>query len=127
LEKLVDYFNFQLEVVGRIDVEPLYMGPTKRYNMVGNASVSKRLDIFLVSNQILHGVNYYIAWIDPRRCSDHNPIFLELGYNNLKPSAPFKYNPKWIEEEYFQTLAKGHWKYFDPHSGMTSSEQFAAS
>ena len=56
---LVDSFNFQLEFVVLVYVEPISLGPTWRKNKERDASVPKRLDTFLMSNLVLQGVYCY--------------------------------------------------------------------
>jgi hypothetical protein len=55
---LVEFFNFQIEADGLIDIEPISKGPTWRNNRASARGISKRIDIFLVSDSV------YKVWID---------------------------------------------------------------
>eukprot|EP01018_Ginkgo_biloba_P018081 Gb_04379 [translate_table: standard] len=97
-DKLEDYFLDKFESIGWVDVDPTKVKPTWTNNRVGEDGVSKRLDTFLVHSDLLERVERYRSWVDSYRCSDHFPIYLEIGFSDPKPGAPFKYNPCWSAE-----------------------------
>jgi hypothetical protein len=97
IDILVEFFNFQIEAYGLIDIEPISKGPSWKNNRASARGISKRIDIFFVSYSVLKGVDRYRSWIDTNRCSDHNPIFLELDIRNSNLDTPFKFNPRWLE------------------------------
>ena len=78
VDKLVDFFHYNIEVVGLIEIEPISMGPTYKNNRVGDESVTKRIDRFLILDALLQGVGKYRSYIGANRCPDHNTIFIEL-------------------------------------------------
>jgi hypothetical protein len=57
--------------------------------------------------------------------SDHNPIFFQLELRDENPSSPFKFNPIWLEEEYFQELVRSEWKHFDGGIRVFVGRKFA--
>lgn len=53
------------------------------------------------------------------------PIFLELGNEDQKPGAPFKYNHSWSNEEEFCNLIHNIYQQFQRHCGDLASIQFS--
>lgn len=68
----------QLSSVYLVDVEPAKLKPTWRNKRTGIAGVSKRLDRFMVANQLLKRVDRMRSWVGTVGGSDHNPIYLDL-------------------------------------------------
>jgi exonuclease III len=93
-----------------VDVLPSEIVPTWRNDRAGIDSISKRLDRFLIAEELLAtllrglGLGFNIPFL-----SDHAPVFLELGLGFPKVAHPFKLNSVWIIEESFELLVKDVW------------------
>ena len=51
----------------------------------------------------------YRAWVQYPFISDHAPVLLQLGSGLLSTAHPFKLNPSWLREEFFDTLVHDVW------------------
>ena len=80
-----------------MDVDPVVKKPTYRNNRVGDARISKMLDHFLLSNQLIQRVVKTMTWVSNGGMSDHRPIFLQVDVNEENHAAPFKFNPLWLK------------------------------
>jgi hypothetical protein len=61
------------------------------------------------------------------RCSNHNPIYLEIDFSNLKLGSPFKLTRDGLEKKNYNYLVKRECKYYDPSSRVLDSEKCVAS
>lgn len=87
--------------------------------------MSKRLDRFLASKNLLMEVEKIQTWVDLGERSDHLPILLQIDKRDTKPAAPFKFNPEWLNEEECIILVKEKRVGYDPSSRDSASFQFA--
>ena len=44
------------------------------------------------------------TWVEVGGMSDHLPVFLQIQNPEIKPMAPFKFNPAWLMEEDYRKL-----------------------
>ena len=79
---------------------------------MGDAIISKHLDIFFLHNSLLESLYIIHAWVEPSRVSKSFPCPFGGCCGSYKPCAPFKYNPTWNEEEDFKNLVYDTWKHF---------------
>ena len=74
-----------------VDLSMYPSAPTWRNGRSGAADISKRLDMFLLSESLLLSFSFYRTWATPSDVSDHYPICLEwalkaalfVGLSNL--------------------------------------------
>ena len=72
--------------------------PTWRNKRIGDQAVSKILDRFLVSENLISSDLILKASVEIGGNSDHCPIVLSIKTPEVKPPAPFKFKPQWLEE-----------------------------
>lgn len=121
VDKLSHFFLDRFKACNLIDVESVSLKPTRFNNRERADDIQKRLDRFLVKEEIFLSINHIRSWVDPRRYSDHWPILLELGKTDTKSRAPFKYNNSWSSiEEYKQLVI---WTPCSPQRGSTFCNQ----
>jgi hypothetical protein len=83
---------------GLVDVEPIKLLPTWRNGRGGQDYIAKRLDIFLISEDLaLSGIRYR-TWLSHLNISDHLPVILHLEQVQEKVNYPFKFNSIWLED-----------------------------
>ena len=63
-----------MEAIVHVDINPTTIKTVWRDNSDGRGSISKGLDRFLVSNDLLQQVDGCQTWVDAGSLSDHNPI-----------------------------------------------------
>jgi hypothetical protein len=83
--------------------------PTWRNGRVGQDSIARRLDRFLVSEDLLIASGLYNSWVELPFISDHAPILLQLEAPPNYKIYPFKFNPQWISEVGFGELVFKVW------------------
>ena len=77
-DSLTGYFTQKLVENHLLDIEPLKLKPTWRNNRCAEDRIAKRLDRFLVAEQIVDGPFQIRQWVGCGGASDHFPIFLDL-------------------------------------------------
>lgn len=78
MDPLSNHFIQELESTGLVDLERVEIKPTWVNNSVDHVVVFKRLDCFLLHNQLLQGGRIRTL-VDKIHISDHFPIFLEFN------------------------------------------------
>lgn len=71
--------------------------------------MAKRLDRFLLREDLASRVPMFRQWIGEGGNLDHFPILFELATPPKKPAAPFKFNVAWMQEESFKKLFNETW------------------
>lgn len=79
-----------------MDSEPIKLVPTWRNLQAGDVAIGKRLDRFLVSENMLSGLLLFNSWVAMGGLSDHLPILLQIGVSSAKPPSPFNSNSIWL-------------------------------
>ena len=87
-----------IQVWDLIDFKPKLGHFTWSNHRVGVASISARLDRFLVHSSMLDGKNIISSKILPNLMSDHHPISLLIEKEEALGSIPFRFFPLWIEQ-----------------------------
>jgi hypothetical protein len=78
--------------VSILDLALVELKPTWVNNRIGEATMSKILDMFIMHIDLCGQVERFQTWVGKTRCSDHFLIVLELDEARDKPKAPFKFN-----------------------------------
>jgi hypothetical protein len=92
-----------------VDIQPGKLVPTWRNGRVGEAFIAKRLDHFLLSEDLVLSSGIFRSWVDFPFISDHAPILLQLELPPVYKAIPFKFNPVWRTEKDFITLVHKLW------------------
>jgi hypothetical protein len=87
-------------------IEPIQLKTTWRNNRVGDASVAKTLDGFLIKDTLLEKPLQLKQWIGYGGISYHCPIFLEIRKGMNKRPSPFKFNMTWLIDDSFNKLVR---------------------
>eukprot|EP00253_Pinus_taeda_P006494 PITA_06494 len=105
------FFLNMFSVNNLIDINLLKLKPTWRNRRTGDARVAKRLDRFLINDELAARIPMFRQWIEEGGCSDHFPVFLEFSIPPPKPPAPFKFNFSWLQDVSFINIFKQTWKH----------------
>eukprot|EP00253_Pinus_taeda_P009499 PITA_09499 len=114
-DSLTDFFQNLLIANKFIDVNLIKLKPTWRNRRVGEARVAKRLDRFLINEDLSSMIPIFWKWVEEGGPSDHFPIYLDLSKSPPKPPTPFKFNA-WPQETSFIKLFKETWNHPDRRS-----------
>lgn len=107
-----DWFKNMVDSHHLIDVAPSPFLPTWRNGRKGLDAVAKRIDRFLIHENLYSGLDYCCSWVENVHISNHMPIMLKMGVNGDRTSYPFKYCPIWSNDRSFIHLVKQHWDNF---------------
>ena len=114
---MTDYFTEKLVERSWLDIEPIKLKATLRNNRCGDGRVAKRMDRFLMAEQVMDMTHYLRQWVGCGELSDHLPIFLELMNGPTQPPSPMKFNKTWLKDESFTNLLTDLWIPFN-HEGV---------
>ena len=108
-DSLAGYFVQKLVEKGLLDIESVKIKPTWRNKRSGDARVAKRIDRFLVAEQLVDRFFSVRQWVGCGGLSDHFPIFFEIKKGPNNPPSPLKFNKLWLQDETFKNLFHNHW------------------
>lgn len=101
LDSLSGFFKHYLAQLDLFNIEPIILNPTCRNRRSGEHRIAKRLDHFLVGEDIVFSlISQASQWVDWGGESDHNPVVLEIKGGMHKHPIPFKFYATWISELY---------------------------
>ena len=92
-----------------IDIQPGKLVPMWRNGRLGDAFIVKRLDCFLLSEDLVLSTGIFRSWVEYPFIYDHTPIFLQLDLPPVYKAIPFKFNPVWKNDKEFYTLVHNLW------------------
>ena len=110
VDPLFGYIRNSLEQQNLTDVPMIRPLPTWRNRRVGDSSLARRLDRFLIKVPLLHHLNRYRQWASSGGISDHAPIYLEILGPKAKPKSPYKFNHVWLQEPRYIKMVTDYWK-----------------
>lgn len=110
-DPLSNFFQNALTSHKLIDANLSKLKPTWRNRRTSEALVAKRLDRFILCEDLVSRIPMFCQWIGEGGNSDHFPILLELSKPPFKPAAPFKFNAAWMQEESFRQLFNENWQH----------------
>lgn len=93
-----------------IDIPSANILPTWRNRRNGEDSLARRLDRFLIKDQLLGLGFIFRQWVGSGGISYHLPIFLDIRGGICKPRAPFKFNTTWLKDVAYTRLVTSFWK-----------------
>jgi hypothetical protein len=103
---LAGYFKTFFQSNRLIDIALGKMVPTWRNSRSGTKYIAKRLDITLISKDLLASVGIYRSWVEYPFISYHVPSILQLELLPPFKTFPFKLNPLWILDQSFTELVR---------------------
>jgi exonuclease III len=109
IDPLLSFFNHIFYKNSLVDLKPAELLPTWRNGRQGPASIAKRLDRFLIAEELLSPSCSFRAWVNLPFLSDHAPICLQIGVGRFGAGQPFKFNPQWLREDSFNSLVRSVW------------------
>jgi hypothetical protein len=101
-------FSHWIESNHLIDLLPQKLSQTWCNGRKGSSLVAKLLDHFL--NEDMIGPWVLKSKVLVGGISDHMPISIEFSPKGSKPPAPFKFNHRWLMEEYYKNMICSVWR-----------------
>ena len=87
--------------------------------------MAKRIDRFLVAEQLVDRFFLVRQWVGSGGLSDHFHIFFEIKKGPINPPSPLKFNKSWLQDETFKTLFLSHWNPIEGENDRSAAIQFA--
>jgi len=109
VDSITGYMTDLLERHNLIDVPMHKPLPTWRNRRIGEATLARRLDRFLMEGTLIQQLHFYKQWVGIGGVSDYYPIYLEILGPHKKPKAPFKFNYSWLQDPTYITMVKEFW------------------
>jgi hypothetical protein len=109
LDPLTDYFSHYFDTLGLLDLYPVKLQPTWQNLRTGDARIAKRLDRFLLTEEMVDSLGLAHQWVASGGESDHNPIILELSGRVRRTPNPFKFFEGWLKDPDYQALVRTLW------------------
>jgi hypothetical protein len=77
---------------------------------LGPNAIARRLDRFLVAEDLHFSNDLPVTWVEHPYISDHAPIFLQLRTTVRFAQLPFKFNQDWLLEADYNDLVAAVWR-----------------
>jgi hypothetical protein len=104
-EKMEDLMT----ILDLVDVQPIKGQFTWNNRRVGPGHIVARLDHFIISSSFFSRDDIISSSIIPWASSDHRSISLSFVKEENMGPIPFRFNPLWMEREYFFPLITRTW------------------
>ena len=79
----------------------------------------------MLSENFLSGSLIFRTWVEVGGLSDHLPVLLQIQNIETKPTAPFKFNPAWLLEEYYPNLIGDTWRLLEENPNINFMKQLS--
>ena len=76
---------------------------------MGEEGISKRLDHYLLSNQLVNSLPRFRVWTHRCGISDHFSVILDWQDHRTDCAFPFKFNQSWLSNEEFKKMIRAEW------------------
>ena len=118
LDPLSSHFKHFFDLAGLHDFAPPCPRPTWKNGRLGTEGISKRLDHFLLSSDLIPLLKSHRSWIQPADVSDHLPIYLEWNKSLSSFNYPFKFNRSWLADLDLVLWLSKRWPIIHPPSPL---------
>lgn len=110
IELISDVFVNMLEHHHWIDIPSAKIQHTWKNNCIGDQSLARRLDHFLIKESFNAHQPCIRQWIGTGGISDHRPIYMVLDDSSHKIKDPFKFNSTWLRDPSYIKLITDFWQ-----------------
>ena len=76
---------------------------------MGGEGISKILDRYLLSNQLVISLPRFRVWTHRCGISDHFPVIFDWQDHQSSCALPFKFNQSWLSNEDFKKMIRAEW------------------
>lgn len=88
--------------------------PTWHNKRTGEVALGRRLDRFLIHEDLLRSLTLYRKWVCTGGLSDHSPIYLQKYGPSKNLQTPFKFNSGYLKDPDYIKLVSYFWKAQSP-------------
>ena len=101
-----DFFKEKMEEQKLVDIVPNVLCPTWSNGRCGPSVLAKRLEIFMLVEDLCEGFGKYRTWSHSLGFSGHKVVLLKIDFDKSLTKYPFKFNPIWLEDQNLCALIK---------------------
>eukprot|EP00253_Pinus_taeda_P023181 PITA_23181 len=109
IDPISEQMSVLLEACNFVDVPMNKKLPTWHNRRTGEAALCRRLDHFLIHEDLIRHIPLYRQWVGTGGSSDHLPIFLQITGPTKKPCAPFKFFAGHLKDPDFINMVTEYW------------------
>lgn len=110
IDPISDQMSTMLETFKFFDVPMNKKLPTWHNKRMGEAALGRRLDRFMIHENLLCTLPLYTQCVGIGGSSDHLPIYLQIFGPSKKPRAPFKFFIGHLKDPDFINLVTEFWR-----------------
>lgn len=110
IDPISNQFSTLLDTFKLVDVPMNKKMPTWHNRRIGEAALGRRLDQFLIHEELLRTLPLYRQWVGTGGLSDHLPIYLQISGPSKKPPAPFKFFSGFLKDPKYINLVIEYWR-----------------
>lgn len=93
-----------------VDIYPSPIVPTWHNGRSGDAYIGKRLDRFMIHQNLFEITRNLRSRVEQVYILDHCPIVLQWRVESVRKGIHFKFNQTWLEEDDFNEMVNAIWK-----------------
>lgn len=91
IDPIFDQMSTLLDTCKLADVPMNKKLPTWHNRQTREAALGRKLDRFLIHEDLIHYIPLYRQWVSSGGSSDHLPIYLQITGPSKKPRSPYKF------------------------------------
>jgi len=108
-DPIADQMNMLLDAHHLVDIPMNKKLPTWHNQRTGEAALGRRLDRFMMHEELIQLFPLYRQWVSTGGLSDHHPILLQISDKKSKPRSPFKFFAGFLQVPEFIKLVTDFW------------------
>eukprot|EP00253_Pinus_taeda_P003996 PITA_03996 len=109
VDSISGFMTDLLEQFNLMDVPMNKPLSTWRNRRVGEASLARRLERFIMKRPLLQQLHHYKQRVGTGGILDHSPIYLKILGPHHKLKAPFKFNHVWLQDPTYVRMVSDFW------------------
>lgn len=113
-----------LDTYKLVDVPMNKKVPTWHNRRTGEAALGRRLDKFLIHEDLLCNLPLYRQWVGTGGLFNHLPILLQVSGPTKKPRSPFKFFSGYLQEPEIINLVTDFWRSQPPLRAQRMATDF---
>lgn len=108
-DPIAEQMNILIDAHRLVDIPMNKKLPTWHNQHTGEAALGRRLDRFMMHEELIQLFPLYRQWVSSGGLSDHHPILLQVSDKKLKPRSPFKFFAGFLKEPEYMKMVSDFW------------------